>query len=401
MSARILFFSSEIPQTGVAGGLLLYRLMKGIGSDRVAVVGEPPRPESRLLDCAYHAPQMPWRRLERSRFNRLHRTLRTLHMVPLLTVGEVDRLLGDFRPDVVVSVMQFATWYDSAMRYARAKRIPLVTVVHDPDEVFDQVYGWAGPLRDRADGRFYRLASRRLCISPEMEARCYAKYGVHGEVMYPNRDLDLAPRPIEEGRALKSPGRLTVGYAGTLGYGYGEQIIRLLPAFRASGSRLVVYGKSDASARARLEREDVVELRGFVADPRDAWAGIQRDCDAVILPYLNPPEAAHRLLYSCHFPSKLPEYLALGMPVVVAGPADATGVRWAAGHPQAALTVTDPDPMAVARQFERLQADPALRVSLAASAVHLGDRDFEPRRIQRQFSDAVNEAAGRAQCASS
>lgn len=392
MGMRILFISSEIPQTSVAGGLLLYRLLKEHAGQDIVVVGEPPRPESRLLDCPYHAPVTPWRRLERSRFNRVHRALRTLHLIPLLPVEEVDRLLGGFRADVVVSVMLFATWYDSAMRYARAKDIPLVTVVHDPNEVFDQVYAWAEGLRDRADARFYRFAKRRLCISPEMEALCFRKFGVHGDVLYPNRDPALAPRRIEESRSLKTPGRLTLGYAGTLSYGYGDQLVRLLPALRASGTKLVVYGKVEGPSRALLEREDCVALRGFVEDPNEAWTAIKRDCDAVILPYFNPPEDVHRQLYSCHFPSKLPEYLALGMPVIVAGPPIATGVRWASAHPDACLVETSPAPAALARRLDQLKADASLRLRLAGNSVGAGREDFDPDRIRGKFFAALSEA---------
>jgi glycosyltransferase involved in cell wall biosynthesis len=394
MHPRILVYSSEIPQTGVAGGLLLYRLLKGLASDQLAVVGWTPRPESKLLDCAYHAPRTPWRRFEYSRFNRLHRTLRTLRLVPLISVAETDRLLGGFQADVVVTVMQFGTWYDSAMRYARSKGIPLVTIVHDPNEVFDRVYGWAQGLRNRADGRFFRFARKRLCISPEMEALCFRKFGVHGEVMYPNRDPALKPRAPADSESLKKPGQLTLGYAGTLGYGYGDQLVRLLPAFRASGSKLVIYGKLDGPARDELERESCIELRGFVKDPHDAFTAIKRDCDAVILPYLNPPDEIHRQLYSCHFPSKLAEYVALGMPVVVTGPPVATGVRWGLANADAVMTETDPDPAALARRLVLLKADPALRVRLAGKSIGAGSKDFDPASIRGQFYAALAASLG-------
>lgn len=401
MSVRILVFSSEIPQTSVAGGLLLYRLLKDHPADQMAVVGWQPRPESQLLECAYHAPRTPWRRFEYSRFNRLHRTLRTMGLIPLIPVAEVDRMLDGFRPDVVVTVMQFGTWYDSAKRYARAKGLPLVAIVHDANEAFDHVYGWAQDLRNRADARFYGFASRRLCVSPEMEAACFRKFGVHGDVLYPNRDISLAPRPLEESRMLKMTGRVTLGYAGTLGYGYGEQLVRILPALRDSGTKLVVYGKLDAPQRAILERESCVELRGFVRDPEDAWTAIKRDCDAVLLPYLNPPDALHGRLYASHFPSKLPEYLALGMPVIVAGPPEATGVRWGAAHPTAIITVMEADAAVLARHLVQLRDDTSYRLRLAAESVSAGNREFDPRRIREQFYAALNEARARASCGSS
>lgn len=187
---------------------------------------------------------------------------------------------------------------------------------------------------------------------------------------------------------------LTIGYAGTLGYGYGDAFVSLLPALHAADSRLVIYGKLASSALARLEKEPRVDLRGFVADPQDAWREIQRDCDAVILPYPNPPDDVHRLLYRTHFPSKLPEFLALGMPVIIAGPPEATGVRWGLAHPGAALVITDPGPEAASVQFRALRMNDQLRLQLAAAAIQAGKQDFDPFRIRRQFHEAIAAAAG-------
>jgi len=391
---RILLISSEIPQTTLAGGLLLHRLLKYVERGDLVVIGEAARPDSELLDCPYHAPRLPWRRLERSRFNKLHRTLRTVDAVPLLPVAEADGLLAGFRPDVVVTVMQFATWYESARAYAQAKGLPLVTIVHDVNEAFDRVYPWARSLQRRADGRFYRFAKRRLCVSPEMEERCFREYGVHGDVMYPNRDEDLTPRPIEENLELRTPGRLTVGYVGTLGYGYGDQLVRWTSALEACGARLVVYGHvSSSPAGERLRSAQSVEMRGFAPAP-EAWRNVKRDCDIVVLPYRNPMDPWDRELYSYHFPSKLTEYLALGMPVLVAGPEEATGVRWAKANPDAAIAVTDSSPEAFGRQLARLSRDGGLRRRLAAGAVDAAAKCFDPSRIRRQFFAALQEAAG-------
>ena len=216
---NLLVLSNEFPQTGSAGGLILRRLFQGYPAESVQIVGPEADAKSGPVAFRHHVVRMPWRRLERSRFNRLHRTLRCFGLVPWLPVRKVDALLGEFRPEVVLTVMQHATWYESAMAYAQAKGLPLVTIVHDTNESFDKVYGWAREAQRGADGRFYRFAKHRLCVSPEMEELCFRKYGVRGEVMYPNRDESLRRRPLEMNRELRNPPHLTVGFVGNVKYG--------------------------------------------------------------------------------------------------------------------------------------------------------------------------------------
>jgi glycosyltransferase involved in cell wall biosynthesis len=125
----------------------------------------------------------------------------------------------------------------------------------------------------------------------------------------------------------------------------------------------------------------------------EAWAVIQRDCDAVWLPYPNPAGEMERL-YRHHFPSKLPEYLALGLPVLVTGPAYATGVRWARENPQAAAAAAGDDENELVNVFARLSGDDAWREQLAAHGWAAGLRDFDPVKIRETFHGYLRSAAG-------
>jgi len=165
---RVLVYSNEFPQTGSAGGILLDRLFKDYPPDLVRIVGPAPQKASAALRFKHHKISMPWSKLEYSRFNKLHRTLRSLGVVPLAQPQVVDTLLGGFSPEVVLTVMQHGTWYDSDMRYARSRGLPLLTIIHDDNEGFDRVFAWARGAQRERDGIFYRYASRRFCLSPEM-----------------------------------------------------------------------------------------------------------------------------------------------------------------------------------------------------------------------------------------
>lgn len=388
---RVLILSDEAPQTGTAGGLLLHRLFIGYPPERIRVVTHHVPPVGLPLEeVLYRKLPLRWQKLERSRFHRWKRSLRALGLVPEPTPEEIDGLIEGFRPEIVLCVMQHAAYYDAAHGYARQKGLPLVTVVHDVNEEFEPVFPWLVGSARRRDAGFYRYASRRLCISPEMERLCAALYGVPGAVLYPNRDPGLQARSLELSAKLSRPPGLTLGFAGNLNFGYGEGILQMLPALRAAGARLIVYGRPPAgSAAPLLEADDCCELRGFVPSTV-AWEGLQRDCDAVWLPY---PDLGGKMerLYRHHFPSKLPEYLGLGLPVIVTGPAYATGMRWARENLSPELCAGNI--AAMTELLHRLGAQPSRRRQLAAHCLQAGQREFEPVAIVKAFHRHLAEAA--------
>ena len=390
---RVLIYSNEFPQTGSAGGILLDRLFKDYPVDRVRIIGPAPQPASAPLRFRHHQVRMPWSRFEGSRFNRLHRSLRGFGLVPLQRPDVVDGLLGGFQTEVVLAIMQHGTWYDSAMRYARARKLPLLTIIHDDNEGFDKVYSWARKAQRKRDGEFYRSASLRFCVSAEMEYEFQRRYGVPGEVLYPNRSEELTPRDLQLNLSLRTPGRLTLGFVGNPNYGYGEQLVKMVPALREAKAKLVAYGHEPRGAAAPLvEARDVVELRGFVRTPEEAWRGIKDSCDVLIFPYLDPPGAMERM-YSIHFPSKLPEYLAVGMPIVMVGPNGASGIRWATRNPNADHLLPAAEPEEWTAALLQLKSDAQLRSSLGAGALEAGARDFDPLYIREKFLSALSAEA--------
>jgi len=203
----VLVLSDEVPQTVNAGAILLHRLFAGYGGQakpahferdnfdilkdksalRLFVVGPNPHPDAKLLDCPYRELRMPLRRLETSRFSVHKRSLQALGFIPLPTHRALLKLLGDFRPEVIVTVMQGTPFICLAERTARKLNIPLVLIVHDLNEEFEQVFPWANRALFETNRRVYRSAARRLCVSPEMTEHLEQRYGVPGEVMYPNR----------------------------------------------------------------------------------------------------------------------------------------------------------------------------------------------------------------------
>ena len=200
----MLVLSGELPQTRNAGGILLFRLFRCWPQSALLILGPAPHAKAELLDAPYRRLTMPLSRLETTRFSVHKRSLCAAGMIPLPSHRRVAGMIGDFRPEVVVCVMANTPWMLTAERTATKLGVPLVVIVHDLNEEFEKVFPWAKHALFRQNRRVYRAASRRLCVSPEMADYLKQRYGVAGEVMYPNRSEELQPRPLEMSLTLRA-----------------------------------------------------------------------------------------------------------------------------------------------------------------------------------------------------
>jgi glycosyltransferase involved in cell wall biosynthesis len=372
---RVLVMGQDLPHLGRAGSIILYRLFEDWPSDKLLALGPTVEGETRLA-CSFRLIEPV---LGRWDFSRAARAVRFLRGLGVLRSRMLP--LEDWKPQVIVHVLSNLAHSDIAYGFSRKFGIPLVLIVHDDPEDFNQTYPWARSFVRRSFRRAYRHAAARLCVSLELEQALALRYGVSGTVMYPNRSKSLLPRPAEDSAKLRTPGVLTLGFAGSLGYGYGPRLQELVPFLRESGSRIRIYGAD----LPYLGCDDVLLGEGRMRTPEEAWDRIKRECDAVILPYCYPHHG-HETLYRTHFPSKLTEYLALGMPVIVSGPNYATGVRWGMAHSGACQVVTELGRDAWLQCLARLRSESWHRMQLAEGALRAAQcPEFDPVSIEEFF----------------
>lgn len=381
----VLCLMREIPQTVNAGSLQLFRVLTDYPPDRLMVIGPAPHPAAERLPCRYATLEL---RIKRWIDTRLHCYANLANVVGLVRDFDarvIDGMLGGFRPDLVLTVMDCYSYYKWAWRYAKRRALPLLTITMDDPTQFERVPGWATLWQRRAIRRIYRKAARSLGVCREMSAHLRSHYGRDTETFHFGPPHRLAPRAAHENETLRKPPRLTLGYAGALGY-YGHAVLAWLPALEAADACLRIYGG---------------ESDGLVAHPRivhcgrlppeDLWERVKRECDAVMLAYSFDDTLAH--LHCTHFPTKLSEYCTLGMPLVVTGPSYATGVRWALEHADAALCVTTPDQGAFANAVRTLTLNARFRRELGAAALAAARREFDPETIRRGFVEHLRDVA--------
>lgn len=390
---RVLFLTSETPHTAAAGAIVFHRLFRDYPADRLFVItNTPPPPAAGRLACAYATVPLAADRLNRTRFWPWRTAARVLGGATLVPLARIDRALAGFAPEVVVTLMQDSWYYDLAARYAHARGLPLVLFIHDVASGFEPVAAWLRPRQHARDAAVYRQAVRRLCISPGMVEHFKGEFGAGAEVLPPPRADDTPAQPPENCRRPRQPGRLALGYAGGLHYGYGEQLLRMLPVLRRTGTTVEVCGPLPGGILEPLRAAtDVFHFHGYAATPEEAWRGLLARCDALLQPYLNPP-GGHARQYRTHFPSKLGDCLALGLPLLVTGPAEASGMAWCLDHPGCALTVTSDAPADLETALHRLRNEPELRVALAGAAQRLAAH-FDPAPLRVRLHRLLTDVA--------
>ncbi|MBM3550213.1 MAG: glycosyltransferase family 4 protein [Alphaproteobacteria bacterium] len=391
MTPRVLVIGFDLPHTGSAGSIVLYRLLSDWPEDRILAIGPPPPPGSKRLDCKFVEFNPSFERLNATRFRKALLLARLSH---LISTGHVP--VGGFRADIVLSVMSNLSHAMAATAVAKRENIPLVWIVHDDPEEFNKTYNVGDALARRKFREMYRAGASRLCVSSELESTLSSRYGAPGLTMYPLRSETLKARSPTQNANLKNREYLTIGYAGALSYGYGPRLIEMAPLLRSAKAKVIIYGSSLETA----ECSDVLISHGRLPTPEEAWERIKAECDAVLLPYCYANHG-HASLLQTHFPSKLVEYLALGMPVVVTGPDYATGVKWAQRNQDCCVLVTEQDGRELVEALTQLREKPELRVRLGERAIIAGTKEFDPRSIKTAFARHLRQVTkGEATCLS-
>lgn len=391
---RTLIFSSEAPHTAGAGAIILHRLLRDFPAPRLLVVtNRLPPPGAATLDCRYEHLPLAVDRLSRTRLAGWRPLLRTFGAARFVDHARIDAALAGFAPEVVVTVMQDSWFYELAADFAFRRNLPLVLLGHDLAHGFEPVPARWRPRQLARDKRVVRQAAARLCVSQPMADFFAAEFGVPAQVLLPPRSDTPVAQPPENCATLKDPDRLILGYAGGLHYGYGEQLLQLLPVLRATGTRVELFGPAPAgSVRALADATDVIRFHGYLSPPEEAWRQILARCDAVLQPYLNPP-GPHELQYRTHFPSKLGDALSLGLPLLLTGPDFASGVRWCVEHGDIAEVVTRAEPRAGNDALARLRLSPERRIRLATAAQAAATGFDAPALRARWHATLVDVAA--------
>lgn len=387
---KLLYWADLPVSPSGAGAILMHRLLEAWPAEKLMVVTPDAVESCKLPDVRkVQPPPDRWRRLYTSRIALPYMTARTLELLVKLRLsrGRPPHWLRDelrqFAPQAILTAGVAGAWI-RADALARRLGVPLHLIIHDDHHY---AFFWIKSLRnfgERLFGRTYRRACSRLCVSEPMREEYRRRFGADGEVLLPSRGRDSVWFGEPRADVAQKKAGLTVVYAGSL-YGRGFEVLEQVGAELARhGHRLVIYTPSKPSPslavshlelRAPLPSQELVRRMHEEADILLLWTDFSPDNRGVV-----------RTL----FPSKMVDYTAAAVPILVVAPEDACIVQFLSCRSEAAELLTTDQPEAVCRAVEDLALKPDLRMTWARGAVATGHADFSYERAWNIFTRALS-----------
>jgi hypothetical protein len=177
---------------------------------------------------------------------------------------------------------------------------------------------------------------------------------------------------------------MVIGYGGNSSSQMVDCLRTLAEALPVSGARLALFGNFDEGSQRRLlTASPAITFHGFVPY-HQMIRGLREMADVLFVPMSF--DASHRGL---SFPSKLTDYTATGLPLLIYAPPDSAAVRWAREQGDVAEIVEEAGSSVLRAAIDRLRADASRRELLAVNAVTAGHRSFDPACARAVLASAL------------
>jgi hypothetical protein len=369
-----LVYIGDVPiESSYHGSLLLYRLFSGYPPEKLLIIETdlaPSQPERRLPNVQYRKLAVPMSRLARSRFSTLYSIW--LFLFAPRRVRRALRAIQDFHPEAIISVAHGYHWITAA-HLAKRLAIPFHLISHD-----NILQAAVLPTRlhlslDSTFGSVYRQAQSRLCVSPYMETEYSKRYGVAGTVLYPSRSSD---RPKWEDPPQRDPEsrRLRIAFAGSINSGGYARLLRLLAESLETSDEFVLFGPHTSESMEYWSL-GVESIRvGGLLPPIELLQRLRQDFDVLFVP-MPFDVAGHADNMRLSFPSKIADYTATGLPLLICGPEYCSAVHWARRYAPIAEVVTSEFGYELKPAVSRLRASEHRKL-LGRRALEIGAQLF-------------------------
>lgn len=389
MILRQLLYLGDVPvEASYHGSALLFRLLQGWPAERLRIIEADllrSQPERRLTGVQYAELRVGNRRLRHTRFAGWYGAwlMRTGGRA-----GGVSQLLAGFRPEAVLTVTHGFSWLTAA-RFAAQHELPLHLICHDDLPRAALIPERFQPWLDREFGRVYRQAASRLCVSPFMCEAYRERYRAEGTVLYPSRAADCLRFDAPPERMARNDHPFTVAFGGSINSpGYVTALVSMASALAPIGGQLLIFGPltPQEARQAGLERPNIV-LRGLVKSSK-LMTRLREEADALFVPMSFT--TVDRPNMEIGFPSKLTDYTAVGLPLLIFGPPYCSAVQWAQENQGVAELVTKDSPELLAAALLRLAQDSAYGIQLGRRALEAGLSYFGFEVGQQILCDALS-----------
>ena len=372
---RLLYIADVPVESSYHGSALLYRLLEEYPPEKLLIIETNllvSQSQRRLSNVEYKQLRIGNQRWLNTRFTKY------LTSFYLLTakknISQIPNLLGNFQPEAVLTVTHGYSWLIAA-QWAEQNNLPLHLILHDDwismAPMLETVRKWL----DRQFKNIYHQAKSRFCVSPFMVEEYQRRYGISGTVLYPCRAKDtIAPtEPVIKLREENQP--FTVAYGGTINTsGYVKALLQLAEALEKVNGQLIIYGTltKESAIKGGLNLPNIVI--GGLIPAHQFIERIQQEADVLFLPMSF--DEKDKINMQVSFPSKLTDYTATGLPLLIHGPSYCSAVRWARENPGVAEVIETQEKNALILALKKIYQDSKYYYKLASMALLKGNEYF-------------------------
>jgi hypothetical protein len=361
-------------------------LLQDYPPERLRIVEgiRPSHPDLRLPGVIYDEFPFEFLRLLSTRFGFYYASY--LHLTARLRKRFVRAAIREFQPEAILSIAYCYSWV-TAKEVAAELGVPLHFVIHD---AWTDADGLPWPIRKLAVRQFestYKSAATRMCVSSYMSEFYQRAYEASALVIPPSRPVDMPYFCSPPNRPEKRR-RPVFAFAGSISnHNYVKSLASFASVLDRLGADLLIYSQMSEIGFQKfgLNRGNV-GVRPLVPCQRLVEV-LREEADVLFVPMSFSPEDRRNMEIA--FPTKLADYTASGLPMLIWGPAYCSAVKWAREHGGVAAIVDSNVPEDLEIIAQRLIADESYRGQLGRQALTVGDSFFSHSRIRDLFQQAV------------
>jgi glycosyltransferase involved in cell wall biosynthesis len=385
MLPRLLYVGDVPVEASYHGSALLHRLLLNYPADKLTILETAARsqPKRRLPNVEYLSHPIGKLRWLNTRFHPY--AVAWFSRAGKRSAPKISQSINGFDFDSVFTVAHGFGWL-AAAELANRRKVPLHLAVHDD---WPRVADIAPRFRTWLDKQFatvYRQARSRLCVSPAMCRFYEDRYGVPATVIYPTRAADAANFDAPPARLAKTDKPFTIAFAGTINSrGYIDALKTLQTVLKPVSGRLLIFGPLTADVAVSVGLNDPnTRLCGLLSSDQ-LLMQLRAEVDALFVPMSFA--ATDRVNMEMAFPSKLADYTAVGLPLLIYGPPYCSAVTWAQENPGVAEVVSCEADLGNA--IALLAQNPSRRLALGARALEVGRQYFLHASIEQVFQNLL------------
>jgi len=386
MFPRLLYVGDVPVEASYHGSALLHRLLSDYPHDHLTVIETAARSDAsrRLPKVNYFSYPIGNPRWLNTRFHPY--AVAWYSQAGTRLAPKISESINGFDFEGVLTVVHGFGWL-AAAAVASKRKAPLHLVLHDDWPRAADVAPAFRKWLDRQFGSVYRQAHSRLCVSDAMSRAYHERYGEPAAVIYPTRAADCSEFSDPPEHLARNDKPLTIAFAGTINSnGYIRALVALQDALRPVAGRLLIFGPLTTEIARRVGLDNpITEICGLLSSA-DLMRRLRAEADALFVPMSF--DASDRDNMEMAFPSKLADYTATGLPLLIYGPGYCSAVSWARENQGVAEVVeAEAD---LAKSIKCLANDPAFRVTLGKRALDVGRQYFSHARVQQVFHRALS-----------